>query len=69
MDTRPLNDETWHRVKSELETMLTHERNRLEDQTKGIDETNVSRGRISAIKELLRLPDKLAALARNVGPA
>jgi hypothetical protein len=64
-----LNDETWHRVKAEVEKMLDAERTRLEDPKAGIDATNVSRGRISALKELLALPRRLEALARNVGPA
>lgn len=64
-----LNDETWHRIKAELEKKLASERGRLEDPKADIDATNVSRGRISAFKELLALPTQLAALARNVDPA
>lgn len=64
-----LNDETWHRVKAELEKKLALERGRLEDPKAGIDATNVARGRISAFKELLALPKQLEALARNGDPA
>lgn len=64
-----LNDETWHRVRAEIEACLVNERARLEDPKANIDQTNVSRGRISAFKELLALPKKLEALARNVDPA
>lgn len=62
----PLNDETWASVREELEKMLANERGRLEDPSAGIDATNVSRGRISAIKELLGLPAKRARLAQGI---
>jgi hypothetical protein len=62
----PLNDETWASVREELEQMLAHERGRLEDPSANIDATNVSRGRISAIKELLGLPAKRARLAQGI---
>jgi hypothetical protein len=62
-------DETWNEVQRELQQMLQFERDRLEDKTLDINATNFTRGRISAIKELLALPEKREALTRNVEPA
>lgn len=64
-----LNDETWHRIKAELEKKLALERGRLEDPKADHNATQISRGRISMLKELLALPQQLEALARNVDPA
>lgn len=63
------NDETWHEIEREVKQMLDRSRARLEDKSMNIDETNFLRGQISAFKELLALPKKRDALARNVEPA
>lgn len=63
------NDSTWQSIERELQLMLARERDRLEDPARTHDETNFTRGRISAVKELLALPTKREALARNVEPA
>lgn len=63
------HDATWQLIERELNSMLARERSRLEDPEQDLNQTNNTRGRISAIKDLLALPIKRAALARNDDPA
>jgi hypothetical protein len=66
LDTMPLNDATWASIKRELEQKLANERNKLEAPGSDIDATNVSRGRISVLKELLELPRVREMLAKGI---
>lgn len=62
-------DGTWAGIEAELKTMLESERKRLEDPLRTHDETQVSRGRIGVLKELLALPARREALTWKGDPA
>ncbi|HEX7642985.1 MAG TPA: hypothetical protein VF472_12330 [Burkholderiaceae bacterium] len=60
--------ETWTQLASRLGELRANESARLESKDLSLEDTQFSRGKIAAYKELLALPKLLAARSRNDRP-